>query len=102
MRRAAAEYGVSPRTVKRWADHYREELGGGAGSSSSGNPGVVSRSPGWRENGGMTSTAHNGRAAVDAGRTPNEASPRSGLPGPRERGAFGGVAAPGPGPGAPP
>lgn len=77
LRRAAAEYGVSPRTVRRWADHYREELGGAVPSPPTGNPGVVSRSPGWRENGGMTSTARDGRAAVDAGRTSPDASPRS-------------------------
>ncbi|SOD64782.1 polyphosphate kinase [Streptomyces zhaozhouensis] len=80
LRRAAAKYGVSPRTVKRWAEHYRPELDGGAGSTPASNPGVVSRSPGWRENGDMTSTAHNGRTAVEAERTPSGASPRSPLP----------------------
>jgi polyphosphate kinase len=53
-RRAGERFGVSERTVRRWADRYRRDGADGVRSVNPVNHGDVPRSSGRRENGGMT------------------------------------------------
>ncbi len=76
LRRAAARFGVSARTAKRWADRYRDEVTAGAGSAGSVHLADVPRSSGWRENGDMTQETRIRRSRTRSVPQPAEPSER--------------------------